>query len=562
MHFTAKIFILFSCLIANRIFAKDTRRKNDILSKLQNDLDIFSSDNNKELLLALVDQSMPKRAEVLDNHEHGYDKRQYNLETLSTPTASPMEEPEPSYVPTAAPTEESPTNPPTREPTEEVPSLHPTLSPIEESGMPTREPTEETPSARPSPAPVEESPTLSPTEESPSGLPTLAPNEDTAEPSHKPSFAPSGPSPAPTAAPSGPTFDPTAVPSGPTFDPTAAPSGPTPSPFVSSSPTVKSLPTRSPTAMPSMRPSLGPGETHSPSVSFNPTASPTLAPVIVMLDSLQPMDGVTSSDFNSDPSTSTAFCETVSGLLNVSYAVDCDIKNVANARRRLLDRVALPSKSQRMLQTPSIVIDYSLAFSIPNDGATADAIANALAETAKNNLVNGVTSGAFNAAFQAQLAAFGITNPALLTASSTSVTTIVLVIIATYSPTPAPSLAPTTAAGASSNNKDENIYTTGGFIALWVIIGVIVVGGLAFFAYYLLSRRNQQFKPQAQYNESGVSLGTIGVDIKGTTAGEAPTDNMKDSAKSTSGKPRGMRSIVKDLRTSFALYDSYDPPQA
>jgi hypothetical protein len=64
MHFTAKIFILFSCLIANRIFAKDTRRKNDILSKLQNDLDIFSSDNNKELLLALVDQSMPKRAEV------------------------------------------------------------------------------------------------------------------------------------------------------------------------------------------------------------------------------------------------------------------------------------------------------------------------------------------------------------------------------------------------------------------------------------------------------------------------------------------------------------------
>jgi hypothetical protein len=498
----------------------------------------------------------------------------YHEALQSAPTANPTEEPEPSYVPTAAPTEESPTNPPTREPTEEVPSLHPTLSPIEESGMPTREPTEEVPSQHPTQAPMEESsgPTFQPTEESPSGLPTLAPIEDTFPPTNKPSRQPT--------------------------------------PF----PTVKSLPTPKPTPIPTNRPSLGPGETHSPTVSFNPTASPTLTPAVVTLESAQPMDGVTSSDFNSDPSTATAFCETVSGLLNVSYAVNCDIQNVANARRRLLDKPA-PRLFNRMLQTPSIVIDYSLAFSIPNDGATTDAIANALAETAKNNLVSGVSSGAFNAAFQAQLAAFGITNPALLTASSTSVTTIVLVIIATYSPTSAPTLAPV---GGSSSKEDDK-YTTGGFLALWIILGLLFAGGVGAALYFLyfkdkLSNRNLGVKDPESSDPIEMAVHksrresytdhTKRHSINDTNASEAadtarrsrysfgviprfslfwednPTVKRKTNPPAVASpseigvqeatntgsptRPAAARTInhPQDARTSFALYDSYDPPQA
>jgi hypothetical protein len=58
MHFVAKVLILFSCLLIERAWSKDTHQKIDISSELSDISERLSADNVKDLLITLVDQHM------------------------------------------------------------------------------------------------------------------------------------------------------------------------------------------------------------------------------------------------------------------------------------------------------------------------------------------------------------------------------------------------------------------------------------------------------------------------------------------------------------------------
>lgn len=95
-------------------------------------------------------------------------------------------------------------------------------------------------------------------------------------------------------------------------------------------------------------------------------------------------------------------------------------------------------------------------------------------------------------------------DPALMNAVSNSVSTQTLVEVTTFSPTSVPTSAPTkaptstptdapTAGQGGGSSKKEDKYSTGGILALWIILGLLVTGGLAA-AFYVLYFKEQSMK--------------------------------------------------------------------
>lgn len=142
------------------------------------------------------------------------------------------------------------------------------------------------------------------------------------------------------------------------------------------------------------------------------------------------------------------------------------------------------SGSSVRLLAGGISIDYVMSFLVAiSSGSTDTSALLSLANDTAKALASGLAAGDFNTAWQAQLSEYGITSDDLFAATSFSVSTSAEVIIPTSSPTPKPTTLGSV--NGSSNNK-RNIFVSGPYIALWVIIAVIVAGGIAFSIYYFL----------------------------------------------------------------------------
>lgn len=328
-----------------------------------------------------------------------------------------------------------------------------------------------------------------------------------------------------------------------------------------------------------------------------PTSRPTRPPDVVKVKADQTF-GASKADAEADPNFKSAFCATISSLMSGSSSnamanSDCAINGINDVTTSSSVGQHLYAKGSDVeLLASSCVISYVFSFETPAD-ETNSGSSQALADAAKAALIASIESGAFNTAWSQTVAVYNIVVSSLMTAQSFSVTATATVEVSTFSPTSSPTNAPTSSPsnpigrGKKSEGTD---LRKGGFLAMWIILGVFLFCALCAFVYLFMNRNNSHAKRYAMDSDS---VRDTDIDIKVPYVKESQRDlNSTFGVKATSilspigrvfsvsgeavdEKPRLDDELPesksntnpgtvtkKDEKISFKLYETYPLPNS
>lgn len=312
-----------------------------------------------------------------------------------------------------------------------------------------------------------------------------------------------------------------------------------------------------------------------------PTARPTRPPDILKVKADQTF-GASKADAESDPNFKGAFCATISSLMAGSQGSlpdsDCTINGIS-------DVTTSNSVGQHLL-AGSCVISYVFSFTAPADDSNSGA-SQALVDAAKAALIASIESGQFNSVWSQTVTVYNIVVASLTTAQSFQVTATATVEVSTFSPTSYPTIVPTSSPsnpiGRGKKSEGEDLGK-GGFLAMWIILGVFLFGAIVAFIYLFMNRHGSHSKRYAMDSDS---VRDTDIDIKVAYIKDSQRDlNSQFGVKATSiispigrvfsgsteeadGKPRLDDDLPesksnanpgvtkKDEKISFKLYETY-----